>query len=56
MSGSRFVDVRMRGFGPRAAVADVFALLAARSAPLEGESVPLSEAAGRPGRSRYFRR
>lgn len=47
MSGQKFVDVRMRGFGPRAAVADVLALLDARTAPLPAEAVPLLEAAGR---------
>src|SRR5262245_53606738 len=47
MSGSRFVDVRMKGFGPRAVVSDVLALLNARVAPLEAEAVPLLEAAGR---------
>jgi molybdopterin molybdotransferase len=47
MSGSRFVDVRMRGFGERAAVADVLELLAGCAAPLEGEPVPLLESARR---------
>lgn len=47
MSGSRFVDVRMIGFGPRAPVSDVLALLNARIATLESEPVPLFEAAGR---------
>jgi molybdopterin molybdotransferase len=47
MSGEGFVDVRMRGFGPRAAVADVLALLADRTAPLASEPVPLLNAAGR---------
>jgi molybdopterin molybdotransferase len=47
MSGTRFVDVRMRGFGPRAAVTDVLARLAAHPAPLPDESVPSPEAAGR---------
>jgi molybdopterin molybdotransferase len=37
----------MRGFGPRAAVADVLARLTARTTPLRAESVPLLEAAGR---------
>jgi molybdopterin molybdotransferase len=47
MSGSRFDDVRMRGFRRRAAVAEVLALLEARAAPLPGEPVPLLDAAGR---------
>ena len=47
MSGSKFVDVRMRGFQQRAEVAAVLALLEARTAPLPGEAVPLREAAGR---------
>lgn len=47
MSGSKFVDVRMRGFGSRADVSAVLALLDARTAPLAAESVPLLEAAGR---------
>jgi molybdopterin molybdotransferase len=47
MSGVQFVDVRMRGFGPRAAVADVLALLAARTVPLAGEPVPVLDSAGR---------
>ncbi|MBM3983115.1 MAG: molybdopterin molybdotransferase MoeA, partial [Planctomycetes bacterium] len=37
----------MTGFGARAAVADVLALLSARLAPLGSEEVPLLEAAGR---------
>jgi molybdopterin molybdotransferase len=47
MSGSLFHDVRMRGFGPRAALADVLALLAARTRPLDDEVVPTVEGAGR---------
>lgn len=47
MSQARFDDVRMRGFGARAAVTDVHALLDARVAALPAEEVPLLEAAGR---------
>lgn len=47
MSGQTFVDVRMRGFGPRATAAAVLALLDARTAPLPAEAVPLLECAGR---------
>lgn len=47
MSGAEFVDVRMRGFGPRADVAAVLALLDARTAPLPAEVVPLDRSAGR---------
>lgn len=43
----RFTDVRMRGFGPRASVEAVLALLAARVGPLAPEPVPLVDAAGR---------
>src|SRR4051794_4365094 len=42
-----FRDVRMRGFGERADVEAVLALLDARTAVLPGEPVPLLEAAGR---------
>jgi molybdopterin molybdotransferase len=42
-----FFDVRMRGFRDRAGVADVLALLDARTRPLPGEAVPLAGAAGR---------
>lgn len=42
-----FFDVRMRGFRDRAEVADVVALLAARTAPLPAECIPLAAAAGR---------
>lgn len=47
MSGPKFVDVRMRGFGPRADVAAVLALLDTRIAQLPTEAVPLLESAGR---------
>lgn len=47
MSGPRFVDVRMRGFGPRAEVAAVLALLDARTSPLPSERVLLVHSAGR---------
>src|SRR4051794_19042934 len=47
MSGSKFDDVRMRGFQKRAEVDAVLALLDARTAPLPGEAAPLLEAAGR---------
>jgi molybdopterin molybdotransferase len=47
MSDGRFIDVRMRGFRTRAAVADVLALLDARVAPLPGEVVPVIGATGR---------
>lgn len=40
-------DVRMRGFGERAAVEGVLQLLDARTVPLDGEAVLLREAAGR---------
>jgi molybdopterin molybdotransferase len=42
-----FFDVRMKGFRDRAEVADVLALLDARTAPLPGEDVPLLEVSGR---------
>jgi molybdopterin molybdotransferase len=42
-----FSDVRMKGFGDRAAVADVLAALGTRAAPLAGEPVALEDAAGR---------
>jgi molybdopterin molybdotransferase len=42
-----FFDVRMRGFRDRAEVADVLALLDARTAPLPGEAVPLLRVSGR---------
>lgn len=42
-----FIDVRMKGFGERAAVATVLAALDARTAPSPGEDVPLLVAAGR---------
>src|SRR5829696_1124328 len=42
-----FFDPRMRGFRDRADVADVVALVDARSAPLAAEPVPLLRAAGR---------
>jgi molybdopterin molybdotransferase len=44
---SRFTDVRMKGFGPRAPVAGVLAALDARTAPLPAEAVPLAHLAGR---------
>lgn len=44
---SRFTDVRMKGFGPRAPVAAVLAVLDARTAPLPGEPVQLRHLAGR---------
>ncbi len=47
MSETRFDDVRMRGFLHRTDVDTVLARLGARTAPLPGESVQLSEAAGR---------
>jgi len=40
-------DVRMRGFATRADVEDVVRAVRERTAPLEGETVALSEAAGR---------
>lgn len=40
-------DVRMRGFGPRAEVGTVLALLSARTGPLPAEPVPAAAAAGR---------
>ncbi len=40
-------DVRMRGFRERADVEEVETLLAAQSAPLPAESVPVAECAGR---------
>ena len=42
-----FFDVRMKGFRDRAEVADVFALLDARTTRLPGEEVPLLEVSGR---------
>src|SRR5262249_55979527 len=42
-----FFDVRMRGFRDRAEVDAVLQLLDARTRPLPGEVVPLSESAGR---------
>src|SRR5215207_2383188 len=47
MSGSKFDDVRMRGFRRRAEVDAVLALLDARTAPLPGGAVTLLGAAGR---------
>ncbi|WP_439630265.1 molybdopterin molybdotransferase MoeA [Gemmata sp.] len=44
---SRFTDVRMKGFGPRAPVADVLAALDARTAPLPAEGVAIARLAGR---------
>jgi molybdopterin molybdotransferase len=46
-SGTRFFDVRMRGFRDRAEVTDVLALLVARLRPLPAEPVELHQAAGR---------
>jgi molybdopterin molybdotransferase len=42
-----FFDVRMKGFRDRAEVADVLALLDARTIALPGEDVPLHEVSGR---------
>ncbi len=47
MTPVRFDDVRMRGFGARAAVADVLVLLDARIVALASEEVPLLDTAGR---------
>lgn len=47
MGGSRFTDVRMKGFSARTSVADVLVLLDSRTKLLETETVPLLEAAGR---------
>lgn len=47
VEGGPFDDVRMRGFARRTPAAEVWAWLDAQIAPLEGEEIPLAEAAGR---------
>jgi len=47
MSSEPFIDVRMKGFRERSAVADILRLIDMRTAPLGAERVPSVNAAGR---------